>query len=79
MLEPLTTPRQIVDMMLFGIWSVVAFFVLGRSLVAAHTVLSYPGWRGNNLLTRNATPGDAAYGYQWDYPCRCDELWMDSI
>lgn len=32
---------------------------------AAHTVISYPGWRGNNLITNETFP----YGMQWMYPC----------
>ncbi|KAL9022270.1 MAG: hypothetical protein Q9185_000512 [Variospora sp. 1 TL-2023] len=49
------------------------------SLVSSHTVITYPGWRGNNLKS----PGDIAeenglgagdngtypYGMQWIYPC----------
>ncbi|KAL8958337.1 MAG: hypothetical protein Q9183_005857 [Haloplaca sp. 2 TL-2023] len=49
------------------------------SLVSSHTVITYPGWRGNNLHS----PGDIAeqnglgagennsypYGMQWIYPC----------
>ncbi|KAL8630994.1 hypothetical protein Q9189_003274 [Teloschistes chrysophthalmus] len=49
------------------------------SLVTSHTVITYPGWRGNNLHS----PGDIAaekglgagenntypYGMQWIYPC----------
>ncbi|GKT45854.1 uncharacterized protein ColSpa_06035 [Colletotrichum spaethianum] len=31
----------------------------------AHTVISYPGWRGNNLVTNSTFP----YGMQWNYPC----------
>lgn len=34
-------------------------------LVAAHTVLTYPGWRGNNLIDNETFP----YGMQWMYPC----------
>ncbi|OAR02937.1 hypothetical protein LLEC1_04935, partial [Akanthomyces lecanii] len=34
-------------------------------LAAAHTVISYPGWRGNNLITNETFP----YGMQWMYPC----------
>ncbi|KAJ4146999.1 hypothetical protein LMH87_001552 [Akanthomyces muscarius] len=34
-------------------------------LAAAHTVISYPGWRGNNLITNGTFP----YGMQWMYPC----------
>lgn len=44
-------------------------------LSAAHTVITYPGWRGDNLVT-NGTVGvddyksDAfPYGMQWMYPC----------
>lgn len=35
------------------------------NLVAAHTVLTYPGWRGNNLHDNVTFP----YGMQWMYPC----------
>lgn len=33
--------------------------------VGAHTVLTYPGWRGDNLVTNDSFP----YGMQWMYPC----------
>ena len=33
--------------------------------VDAHTVLTYPGWRGDNLVTNDTFP----YGMQWMYPC----------
>jgi len=33
--------------------------------VDAHTVLTYPGWRGNTLITNDTFP----YGMQWMYPC----------
>lgn len=33
--------------------------------VAAHTVITYPGWRGDNLITNDTFP----YGMQWMYPC----------
>lgn len=35
------------------------------ALASAHTIISYPGWRGNNLITDDAFP----YGMQWMYPC----------
>ncbi|KFY43901.1 hypothetical protein V494_01777 [Pseudogymnoascus sp. VKM F-4513 (FW-928)] len=31
----------------------------------AHTVISYPGWRGDNLVTNETFP----FGMQWMYPC----------
>ncbi|KAL7788200.1 hypothetical protein V8C37DRAFT_240995 [Trichoderma ceciliae] len=31
----------------------------------AHTVIVYPGWRGDNLITNETFP----YGMQWVYPC----------
>ncbi|PSS28292.1 hypothetical protein M430DRAFT_113882 [Amorphotheca resinae ATCC 22711] len=31
----------------------------------AHTVITYPGWRGDNLITNETFP----YGMQWMYPC----------
>jgi hypothetical protein len=33
--------------------------------VQAHTVITYPGWRGDNLITNDTFP----YGMQWMYPC----------
>lgn len=35
------------------------------SISSAHIVISYPGWRGNNLQTTKEHP----YGMQWSYPC----------
>lgn len=35
------------------------------TLSSAHTVLTYPGWRGDNLITNDSFP----YGMQWMYPC----------
>ena len=38
----------------------------------AHTVISYPGWRGNNLKTNETYP----YGMQFTFPCEyLDFLW----
>jgi len=34
-------------------------------LVQAHTVITYPGWRGDNLITNESWP----FGMQWIYPC----------
>jgi hypothetical protein len=31
----------------------------------AHNVITYPGWRGDNLITNDTFP----YGMQWTYPC----------
>jgi hypothetical protein len=39
--------------------------VAGATLASAHTIITYPGWRGNNLLTNEDYP----YGMQWIYPC----------
>ncbi|SLM34896.1 hypothetical protein EPUS_04916 [Lasallia pustulata] len=49
------------------------------SLVSAHTVITYPGWRGDNLHTNGSvedTDGlgvgsnnSYPYGMQWMYPC----------
>ncbi|KAL7787000.1 hypothetical protein V8C37DRAFT_287040 [Trichoderma ceciliae] len=35
------------------------------ALIEAHTIMVYPGWRGNNLITNATFP----YGMQWMYPC----------
>jgi len=55
------------------------------SVASAHTVITYPGWRGNNLHTNGTAPednpgsrgidyneeGDPSFpwGMQWMYPC----------
>ncbi|KAK0749145.1 hypothetical protein B0T18DRAFT_98601 [Schizothecium vesticola] len=39
--------------------------IAGALLASAHTVITYPGWRGNNLITDEDFP----YGMQWMYPC----------
>ncbi|KAL2136464.1 hypothetical protein VTI74DRAFT_3483 [Chaetomium olivicolor] len=39
--------------------------VASATLASAHTVITYPGWRGNNLITNETFP----YGMQWMYPC----------
>ncbi|KKA31068.1 hypothetical protein TD95_002566 [Thielaviopsis punctulata] len=46
------------------LWSAV-FAAVVAPLAAAHIVLSYPGTRGNNLITNDTFP----YGMQWMYPC----------
>ncbi|KAJ8116591.1 hypothetical protein ONZ43_g4411 [Nemania bipapillata] len=35
------------------------------TIASAHTIITYPGWRGNNLHTNTEWP----YGMQWSYPC----------
>lgn len=35
------------------------------TLATAHTIITYPGWRGDNLITNETFP----YGMQWLYPC----------
>ncbi|KJZ74278.1 hypothetical protein HIM_06284 [Hirsutella minnesotensis 3608] len=35
------------------------------AFASAHSVITYPGWRGNNLVTNSSFP----YGMQWIYPC----------
>ncbi|KAM0545926.1 hypothetical protein ACHAO7_008061 [Fusarium culmorum] len=44
--------------------SALLTFVLA-TIVSAHSVITYPGWRGNNLITNATFP----YGMQWIYPC----------
>ncbi len=39
-------------------------------LAAGHVVLTYPGWRGNNLITNATFP----FGMQWMYPCTLPHL-----
>lgn len=49
--------------MQFSSLAIVCLAALG--LVEAHTVITYPGWRGDNLVTNDTFP----YGMQWMYPC----------
>ncbi|RKF80963.1 Uncharacterized protein GcM1_188029 [Golovinomyces cichoracearum] len=41
------------------------FMIVLSIVIEAHTVITYPGWRGNNLITNYEFP----YGMQWMYPC----------
>ncbi|KAI9882118.1 MAG: hypothetical protein M1823_006136 [Watsoniomyces obsoletus] len=45
--------------------SLALLLLSSLSLVSAHTVLTYPGWRGNNLHDNETFP----HGMQWSYPC----------
>lgn len=46
------------------LWS--ALVLAGAAaLASAHTIITYPGWRGDNLITNDQFP----YGMQWMYPC----------
>ena len=61
--------------------TITSYLLSFLSLVSAHTVITYPGWRGNNLHTYgNVTDpgvdglgagpnGTYPYGMQWIYPC----------
>lgn len=39
--------------------------VAAATLASAHTVITYPGWRGDNLKENAVYP----FGMQWMYPC----------
>jgi hypothetical protein len=54
--------------MLSRSWFVIlaAFAVIGD----AHTRITYPGWRGNNLGITEEFP----FGMQWAYPCEFCEF-----
>ena len=53
----------------------LAIFLATVYLSAAHTVITYPGWRGDNLVTNGTVGVDDysshafPYGMQWMYPC----------
>jgi hypothetical protein len=68
---------------------IVALSFLLASFASAHTVITYPGWRGNNLHTNGTTQdtnglvvapsGNGTdlyhpYGMQWEYPCKLKSL-----
>ncbi|KAH8883477.1 hypothetical protein GQ53DRAFT_752957 [Thozetella sp. PMI_491] len=42
-----------------------AALCLSAQVAVGHTVISYPGWRGNNLIVNEEFP----FGMQWMYPC----------
>ncbi|OBT75568.1 hypothetical protein VF21_05857 [Pseudogymnoascus sp. 05NY08] len=46
-------------------YSILSVLAICLSLVDGHTVISYPGWRGDNLITNETFP----FGMQWMYPC----------
>lgn len=45
--------------------STLLALISAATLSSAHTILTYPGWRGDNLITNETFP----YGMQWMYPC----------
>ena len=64
------------------IWTVIHLLLLHSfpTLITTHTVITYPGWRGNNLLPTNITAEKSrglgvgpdntfSFGAQWIYPC----------
>jgi hypothetical protein len=48
-----------------SIASLVALAATVQSFAMAHMIMSYPGYRGNNLISNETFP----YGMQWMYPC----------
>lgn len=44
--------------------------IILSTLTAAHTIITYPGWRGDNLITNDEFP----YGMQWMYPCELSSI-----
>ena len=53
-------------------FSVVVAVILLIVRVKAHTVITLPGWRGDNLITNETFP----YGMQWTYPCEHTYLFL---
>lgn len=53
----------------------LAIFLSILNWATAHTVITYPGWRGDNLLSNGTVGVDDykdhtfPYGMQWAYPC----------
>jgi hypothetical protein len=70
---------------MYGIGTFLAILATA-SIAQAHTVITYPGWRGNNLHTNGTLPeqnpgslgidfsdnGTSSFpwGQQWIYPCK---------
>lgn len=64
-------------------YSIAISLLALSSIVSAHTVITYPGWRGDNLNTNGTEEQFIAsgglgvgpnntfpYGMQWMYPCK---------
>lgn len=80
---PAQTARARVNM--FSLTWLLAV-ITTASVASAHTVITYPGWRGNNLHTNGTVPEDNPesrgidyndngtasfpWGMQWMYPCK---------
>jgi len=45
--------------------TIITLLAALASVVYGHTVITYPGWRGNNLITNATFP----FGMGWSYPC----------
>ena len=72
---------------MFGMSRSIAILCALFALARAHTVITYPGWRGDNLHSNGTLPQDDPntiginhydngsvgypYGMQWMYPCKC--------
>ena len=65
-------------------------FATFLSTATSHTVLTYPGWRGDNLHSSGTvvdtnglsvySTGNGTlhpYGMQWEYPCKQDMIIED--
>ncbi|KAK0099502.1 hypothetical protein ONS95_000232 [Cadophora gregata] len=52
---------------MFGVPQTWRFLLVAAvaGVAKAHTVITYPGWRGDNLQTNDEFP----FGMQWSYPC----------
>jgi hypothetical protein len=77
---------------MYALRTLVAF-VAAISIAHAHTVITYPGWRGNNLHTNGTVPehnpsalgidysdnGTVSFpwGQQWIYPCKHTKICDD--
>lgn len=64
--------------------SMLLAMVSFASLVSSHLVLTYPGWRGDNLLSNGSIEESSGlgvgpnnsypFGMQWIYPCESSDL-----
>ena len=62
-------PRSSLEMIAFAHVITAIVWLLADS-VHGHCVITYPGWRGNNLITNVSFP----YGMQRSYPCKSAAL-----
>lgn len=58
-----------------GFASILALGGLLASVAEAHVAITYPGWRGNNIVSNDTFP----FGMQWLYPCESSRMFASPL